>query len=507
MGIGNMRLTINEGRIYMLRKIELVNYKSYDDVSIALKPITLLCGGNSSGKTSILKSVLLMKQSFEASGNNYLLINGPYTNNGLFSSIQRNTCPSNSEMKISMVFVIDNKNSSFKDLCRSIGMLHRQGEFQKFEIEASFQFDENPSIPQVGEIKSSTITLSSYFRNESNTSHDKLTTAKICMERCLVPQHYTIDLSNFPTPLYSRNKDAYPFEYMDHSWKDCVCYFRGMQLVSLYKDQLSKKSTSTLPVLYTIFRIIASEYNKIEYIGPLREAPLRQYLLQDVYSEIGVKGENTAHFLGQLGENIINCPLPGGRTSRNIKLKEAVAQWANFMGIEQVSIISTDIPGAKLTQIMIGNQNIADVGFGVSQVLPILVEGLTMPSGDTLILEQPEIHLHPKMQMNIADFLVMIAKQGKHLIVETHSDHIINRIVRRALESDELRSMIGIYYIEKNSHGDSKLTEVLINENLGIDDAPEGFFDQYASETEQILQTGYKNMKEKRGDKYDKINY
>ena len=286
---------------------------------------------------------------------------------------------------------------------------------------------------------------------------------------------------------------------MDHFWEDCTCYFRGMQLVSLYKDMLSKKATSALPVLYTIFRVLASEFDKVEYIGPLRETPLRQYLMQDVYSEIGVKGENTAHYLGQFGENSINTPLPGSQISQTIKLKDAVALWARFLGIEQLSIISNDSPGAKLTQIIIGNQNIVDVGFGVSQVLPILVEGLTMTKGNTLILEQPEIHLHPKMQMDIADFLIMIAQQGKHLIVETHSDHIINRIVRRALEDKQLKEMIGIYYVEKNIDGNSKLTEVQIHENLGIDEAPQGFFDQYASETEQILQAGYRNMRAKRG--------
>lgn len=319
------------------------------------------------------------------------------------------------------------------------------------------------------------------------------------MSCCPGNQHYTITLEKFPTPLYSGNKDVYPFEYMDHFWEDCTCYFRGMQLVSLYKDQLSKKSTSALPVLYTIFRIMSSEFDKVEYIGPLRETPLRQYLLQNVYSGIGVKGENTAHYLGQFGEKNIKAPLPGNPTVRSIKLKDAVAQWAGFMGIEQVSVITTDIPGAKLTQIMIGEQNIVDVGFGVSQVLPILVEGLTMANGNTLILEQPEIHLHPKMQMDIADFLVMLAQQGKHLVVETHSDHIINRMVRRALEDESLRDMIGIYYVEKCVNGSSELTQVQIHENLGIDEAPQGFFDQYASETEQILQAGYRNMRAKRG--------
>ncbi len=484
----------------MIQQIKLTNYKSYENTTINLKPITLLCGGNSSGKTAILKSILLMKQSFEASGGNYLLINGSYTNNGLFSNIRRHTGSDTyaQGMGISMSFNINKDNSSFKDLCKSIGMAHKQDEFEKFEIHASFQFIENSSIPQVGEIESSTISLITHYDSNAKFYSGNSRTTTINMNQCSDDHHYTINLQHFPTPLYAGKKGDYPYEHIDDNWDDCTCYFRGMQLVSLYKDQLSKKATSALPVLYTIFRVLASEFDKVEYIGPLRETPLRQYFIQDVYSEIGVKGENTAHYLGLFGETNINTPLPGSQVTKTIKLKDAVSQWANALGIEQVSINTTNIPGTKLTQIMIGEQNIVDVGFGVSQVLPILVEGLTMAEGNTLILEQPEIHLHPKMQMDIADFLIMIAKQNKHLIVETHSDHIINRMIRRALENEVLRDMIGIYYVEKNADKISDLIEVRIHENLGIAEAPEGFFDQYASETEQILQAGYNNMRAKR---------
>lgn len=485
----------------MIKQIELCNYKSYDNMSAELKPITLLCGGNSSGKTAILKSILLMKQSFEASGNNYLLINGRYTNNGVFSNIRRNsnTHEDSSEMGISMTFVVSNTDPSFRDFCRSIGMFKKQSCYQKFEIHANFCFSENQAIPQVGEIVSSTISVLAFYSDTAPFFAGETVDSTIRMTRSSDDQHYTIELQNFPFPLFSKSKYEYPFEYLDQSWDDCTCYFRGMQLVSLYKDLLSKKSQSALPVIYTIFRILASEFDKVEYIGPLRESPLRQYFLQDVYSGIGVKGENTAHYLGQFGEQTIEASLPGRANIAPIKLKQAVAEWANFLGIEELKVITTDIPGTKVTQIMIGEQNIVDVGFGVSQVLPILVEGLTIEDGATLILEQPEIHLHPKMQMDIADFLVMIALQGKNLVIETHSDHIINRIVRRALEDDGLRDMIRIFYVEKTPDGNSNLSEVRIHESLGIDEAPEGFFDQYASETEKIIQAGYHNMRVKRG--------
>lgn len=479
----------------MLQKIDLKNYKSYTDSSINLHPITILCGGNSSGKTSIIKSILMMKQSFESTGNNYLLINGPYTNNGLFANVRHTgSTTAKSEMCISLSFVIDKKNSLFKDICKSIGMSKRKDHFLCFKIQSDFQFDENSKIPQVGEIKESTITLTSIFSNLADHHTSNSIESKIHMVKC--DDFYTITLDNFPTPMYAGT--GYPFEYMNHYLYRSVCYFRGMQLVSLYSENLSKKATSALPVLYTIFRSISSELDKIEYIGPLRETPLRQYLLQNIDSVIGVKGENTANYLGQYGESIITTCLPNQKEPQNLTLNDAVAQWASFLGIEKVSVRTNSIPGVNITQIMIGDQNIVDVGFGISQVLPILVEGLSMHQGSMLILEQPEIHLHPKMQMDIADFLIMLAQQEKHLIIETHSDHIINRLVRRAVENSSLRDMIGIYFIEKDNNGDSQLTKVLIDEDLGIDEAPQGFFDQYASETEKILQAGYLNMRTKR---------
>lgn len=481
----------------MLNHIHLVNYKSYADEQFEIKPVTLLCGGNSSGKTALLKSILLLKQSFEASGNNHLLLNGPYTNNGLFRSIKRVSSSVDSNMMLEMEFSIDSQNSSFRDLCKSIGMARRRAEFSHFGIRASFQFGENSAFPQVCEVEKTSIVFSLCFSESASKGYSGEYQAVIEIAKQKNSQQYTIALRNFPTPLYDRSD--YPFKFLLHEHKDCTCYFRGMQLVSLYKDSLSKASTSALPVLYTVFRVLAAELNRIYIIGPIREAPLRHYMSLDMYSEIGVKGENTAQYLGQYGNAQIDCFLPEDSRMQSIALIDAVEKWADHMGIERPSIVSTDVPGAKLTQIMIGEQNLADVGFGVSQVLPILVEGLTMQSGNTLMLEQPEIHLHPKMQMEIADFLVKMAEHGKNLIVETHSDHIINRIVKRALENHEFLEKVKIYFLEKNEYGNTGWTEVHINEMLGIDEAPEGFFDQYASETEQILHRGYQNMKAKRG--------
>lgn len=121
-----------------------------------------------------------------------------------------------------------------------------------------------------------------------------------------------------------------------------------------------------------------------------------------------------------------------------------------------------------------------------------------MRTKQTLLLEQPEIHLHPKMQMRMADFLLSLAMQDKQVIVETHSDHIINRLVRRALESNKFYDKIQIYFIDKNDEGFSFKENITIDPVDGALCENENFFYQFASETEKIIDAGYKNLEKKR---------
>ena len=83
---------------------------------------------------------------------------------------------------------------------------------------------------------------------------------------------------------------------------------------------------------------------------------------------------------------------------------------------------------------------------------------------------------------------------AKNVIVETHSDHIINRIVRRCLENPQLIDKISILFLSKDKDGITRIEPVHIDEHLGIDRAPVDFFDQYAAETDMIIQNGYANM-------------
>ena len=119
-----------------------------------------------------------------------------------------------------------------------------------------------------------------------------------------------------------------------------------------------------------------------------------------------------------------------------------------------------------------------DVGFGVSQVLPVLTMLLSAPEGSIILLEQPELHLHPNAQAALADLLLDVAeKRNLQLIVESHSEHIVRRLQRRIAESEHAYAKpekIRMYYCEPGENG-STVNEVKLDRFGQITDWPKRF--------------------------------
>jgi predicted ATPase len=133
--------------------------------------------------------------------------------------------------------------------------------------------------------------------------------------------------------------------------------------------------------------------------------------------------------------------------------------------------------------------------------LPILVASLLADSDTTLIFEQPELHLHPKVQTLLADFFLSMTALGKQCVVETHSEYLINRVRFRtaaAIEGNPWLSRQKMYFVERPSEG-STFHEVEINEFGAVLQWPEGFFDESQKEAEEILRAASKKRKLLRG--------
>jgi hypothetical protein len=203
-------------------------------------------------------------------------------------------------------------------------------------------------------------------------------------------------------------------------------------------------------------QVITTPLSQLVHIGPLREIPRRAYRLTGGSSkDVGLSGENWLNILI--------------RANSRVKLTENVNYWLKRLGYSlriewgkqgYVHPMLKDDKGLEVS--------LKDTGFGISQVLPLLIQGFSSIPGTILILEQPEIHLHPRAQAELGDILVAISKRGVKLLVETHSEHILLRLQRRIAEGyfqqmpDIIPTDIAIYFIEQEEEG-SKVNKILIN--------------------------------------------
>lgn len=474
----------------MLKSISLENYKCFkDETTIDIAPLTVLCGVNSSGKSSILKSLLMLKQSYEDNNAaNNLIFNGKYVDNGSFNEIHSYN-PSEKFFHISNSFDIEasgisKDSTNFKDLHR----IYYNKNIKIFRISNSIDVIGSTGFVNANKIMKYDICIDIIQNNGE----------KICSKITMTSaEHNTYNISCKQIPDTSGNLDDIEIE-------TCTCHFSGMVLNSIYKDGMDNKQKLFIPSIASIFNIISSQYMQIRYIAPLRESPKRRYVADKSVSSVGIFGENAAILLKNKffkdwngiiapdSEDNVDTLLDGYNL---YKFQNIFKSWLKYFELGNIWL---DKKQQEIIKIKINNSNVIDVGFGVSQVLPMLVEGIYMPPEQTLILEQPEIHLHPKMQMRIADFLLSLAMQNKQIIVETHSDHFINRLVRRCMEEKIFKEKVQIFFIDKDEYNISHKQSITIDDINGALCENENFFYQFASETEKIIDAGYRNLQKKK---------
>ncbi len=134
-----------------------------------------------------------------------------------------------------------------------------------------------------------------------------------------------------------------------------------------------------------------------------------------------------------------------------------------------------------------------DVGFGVSQVLPVLVLCYYADEGSTLIIEQPELHLHPAAQSELADVLIDVVKKRRmQIIVESHSEHLLRRLQRRIAEEEFKAGDAALYFCEIDN-GTSKITPLEINDEGFIENWPKDFFGDEMGELAAITAEAMKH--------------
>ncbi|HEY1525468.1 MAG TPA: DUF3696 domain-containing protein [Candidatus Angelobacter sp.] len=249
---------------------------------------------------------------------------------------------------------------------------------------------------------------------------------------------------------------------------------------------LSQESTYAHSYLVEYFQ------RYLKYLAPLRDEPKPVYPLAGMSdpNDVGFKGQHTAAVLETnklrqieyISPEAFSKPL-GAISAKTETLQNAVLSWMRYMGVVTgVSSSDRGKLGHELRVSTNGESHLRDlthVGVGVSQVLPIVVLALLAPAGSTLIFEQPELHLHPRVQTRLADFFLSMTFLSKQCIVETHSEHIISRLRQRVANaaSEQVADSITIYFVEALD-GKSYYKKIRINNYGSISEWPKGFFDE-----------------------------
>jgi predicted ATPase len=244
--------------------------------------------------------------------------------------------------------------------------------------------------------------------------------------------------------------------------------------------------------------------NRIRYLGPLRDDPKVIYALPPTpdIPDVGVKGQYTAVVLDRNKNHPVRYIDPATRKERKGNLQEAVVSWLRHMDmLESVSTEESGKLGYKLNVRMpyVDRElDLMTVGVGASQVLPILVMALLAPPGTLLILEQPEIHLHPRVQSLLGDFFLSMGQVGKQCLVETHSEYLVKQLCLRIAEArnDEILKLVKMYFVERQGNA-SIFREVTPNEYGAVLEWPTGFFDEGTLQAESIIRVASKKRKDR----------
>jgi len=248
-------------------------------------------------------------------------------------------------------------------------------------------------------------------------------------------------------------------------------------------------------------------YLQAERIGPRLFNEMSDYQVRQL-GQLGIKGEYAAPFLAINGRKVIpNSSLSHPEVKLKTLRNEEQSTAKSMDLIHQVEAWMGEIsPGTRLKidaksdvdlmsfQYSYGDSNpyrATNVGFGISYTLPIIVAALASTPGTIILIENPEAHLHPKGQVKMGQLLALAASGGVQVVIETHSDHVLNGI-RLAVHGGKLDPKdVQFHYFQRQNKEEQAVTEVIspkIDRNRRIDRWPDGFFDEWDNSLEILLE-------------------
>ena len=435
----------------MLTRIRLENFRSWKDTKdISLRPITGFFGANSSGKSGLIHSILLLKQTAESADRG-------------------------------IVFSFGGKTARV-EMGDFASVLHRHEKDCQLGISLGWRTEREVKITDT--FKSRVVTRSKDVGFDVKT---RLEASRSNSNVVVKEMSYRVGDAQFGMRPDSRNRfkpfaQSVDFEFVRSRG-------RPWDINSLVKcygfpDTL-RANYQNAGFLSDLEFALEQRLQNVYYLGPLRTFPQRTYTWS---------GGEPAD-MGQAGELVVDALLaarqrgrkisPGYRM-RRLTLEQYVARWLKELGLIHDFRVARVAEGSNLFEVRVRKSPgaaevlIPDVGFGVSQILPALVLCFYVPEGSTVVLEQPEIHLHPSVQSGLADvFIDAWRRRGVQILVESHSEHLLRRLQRRIAEEALCDDELGLYFCSVEE-GVSTVDQLEVDLYGNIANWPQDFFgDQF----------------------------
>ncbi len=247
--------------------------------------------------------------------------------------------------------------------------------------------------------------------------------------------------------------------------------------------------------------------DSLYYLGPLREYPHREYHWSGSSPEgVGQRGERTVDaILTATRDGETRRLQPKAKGVRKKSFQATIAHWLNKLGLIHDFHLDEIAKGTNLYRATVKTSSssaptaLPDVGFGVSQVLPALVLLYYVPEGSTVLMEQPEIHLHPAVQSGLADVMLNVARvRNVQIVVESHSEHLMRRLQRRVAEEKASSEDVRLYFVSSN-RGAAQLSDLRLNEWGEIENWPDNFFGDEMGEIAAISEASLRRRMERSG--------
>ncbi|MCY4145836.1 MAG: DUF3696 domain-containing protein [Chloroflexi bacterium] len=441
----------------MFTEISMTNFKSWRETGpVRMAPLTAFFGANSSGKSSLLQMLLLLKQTAESNDRGLVLKTGSmqpgYVNLGTPQEI---TFGDEKEMSLGVSWKLDPSSKMRVPIPgeeRTLGITNLafattiRAEQQRLYVKSlSYRQAEAFSV-----------------KLDRKDNNRYIIRARVVGKEARRPSHR-------PRVLMTAEK-CYGFS------DEALLYYQNTGYLRSLEHEFER------------------QFRKLHYLGPLREYPQRTYVWGgERPSNLGLKGEQAVHaLLSGKSQSIYR-----GARGKYSKLDARVAKWLVDLDLSASFETRPLFEGSNQYAVWLKRHEkssetlLSDVGIGVSQVLPVLVLCYYVPVGSTIILEQPELHLHPSVQAGLADvFIDVIQKRDVQIIVESHSEHFLRRLQRRIAEEKLNPCDTALYFCEM-CVGESVLTPLEIDLFGDIRNWPEDFFGDMTGEILRIVKLGF----------------